>query len=317
MPASNPFSSLALDKPSRDVATLVDQGDFATAAWELGKLNMLQSLALCDKLNAQQRAELFKKCGADSRFQRQRFALGVVADREMPARPTEGFTQVSQRDGDLHVARMYILWKLMQRKDPDWKKKRPFYPEFSGIKDRRERLCQIALAHKDLGPDDQMQATFFSLNGLFGWDAVSTRVHTTCGLFVRASLIAAGYRGGISEKPSGSGISEYVAWTHNKLSYVHYPDAKHPYPKRGDIFHINQPKTNRDHVGIILNLVCVDADDDAWTIETVEGGQQEFWTRHFASKSMIKSGPNRVFSGGDRPLQGWVDIDKYGSWVDF
>ena len=104
---------------------------------------------------------------------------------------------------------------------------------------------------------------------------------------------------------------------HNKPSHVHYPDAKHPYPKRGDIFHINQPKTNRDHVGIILNLVCVDADDDAWTIEAVEGGQQEFWTRHFASKSMIKSGQNRVFSGGDRPIQGLVDIDKYGSWVDF
>jgi hypothetical protein len=111
MASPNPFSSVFLDAPSQNVVTLVNQGDFAKAALELGKLNMLQSLALCDRITSTQRMALFMECGADSRYERQRFALDVVTNRELPIKPVDGFREVSQRDGDLHVARMYILWK--------------------------------------------------------------------------------------------------------------------------------------------------------------------------------------------------------------
>lgn len=203
-----------------------------------------------------------------------------------------------------------------------------FYPEYLSL-DRRQRICQIALDHSQLGPNDPRQAVLFSLGGFFNYNAVNRQpitVGTTCLLFARGVLHAAGCNG-ISTSTIRSDCSvksgEKDLPIEVQRAKIRDKSPMTFQPGVGSIFHIyggNYLGTEIDssHFGIIIS-------PNGSTWQTVEGGQGpdgEHTAR--VTRQLIETCPNsgKFYFSGDmaqaerkRVVCGWID-PTMAAWMD-
>jgi hypothetical protein len=319
-----PAPTVPLDGYSLEFIRLAQTGSVADALDKLRGASMQQALYACNALDASTQDRLLKGCSDAAIDDRQRFALRVVTTLQMPK---DRFAGISKASGDFHVARMFILDQLDRQQKTGSLSDNPFYPEYSGS--RRDKMCAIARDHAGLDQGNQMQTTFFSLNGLFGWDKAkdATAIHTTCGLFIRACVIAAGYRGHKATSFKCGGIGEYIGWTSAPGAHISYADRGGRVPRPGDIFHIGGPhkvsytdkdtgevktKTEyNDHVGVILSHT---ESDGVWVWETVEGGQGTGCRTEYFPARQVK-GDDHARMMGYRALEGWLDLDVMNPWL--
>jgi hypothetical protein len=277
-------------------------------------LNMQQTLYACGELPSDIRKRVLSASttGLDDRL---RFALTVAENLEIPA---DTFAGVSHSSPDDYLeARMFILVQL-DKHPPKKRTIRTFYPEYKGS--ARDRLIAAAQAHANLGPHDLKQVVFFSLGGLYSWNAaeISTATKTTCGLFIRACLVAAGYRGRRDHWPvQCSGIFDYIdifSLGHQAVKAVKRGEAVSF--SAGDIFHI-QFQGNDDHVGLMTKPVY-DLDEDKYTsMDSVEGGQDPggVHTKGFTGKLIYYKDGYCYFGQpvpNDKPLRNIIKVEGYG-----
>jgi hypothetical protein len=334
--------AFTLTEPAKNFVRSVESRRWDQAVQQLGGLPMQQALAACDALKPPDRQELSRQCANKPINGRQTFALQAVSTLFMPQ---ESFSGVI--DPDYHEARVFILHKLDERSDlahkPD-RLKQCFYPEYSCL-DVRYAVRDLAWDHRELGPHQDKQVALFSTGGFYNWGLANaitapTGKTTTCGLFVRGCLVAAGYRGITDWWIRDLTIGQMIGWVlvdkrTKTRAYVKYAERGDQEPSPGDIFHISgtpfQGKDkdgkvvywDSDHVGIILDHE--EQPDGSWVWDTVEGGQSPggSWTRLFCDDSSRKLAVAPPGAGGEerrwfgekpddhqRTLRGWIDLDK-------
>jgi hypothetical protein len=337
---------------------LAKAGKYQDAVVKLrNDVDMEQSLWACDSLAADVLGNLQKACspGLDDRL---RFVIDTVRDLVMPQKVVMSYRM------DYDEARVFILKKLAhpgkgqtpKTTYPTAALQNVFYPEYVCVNDIRNRVRLLAVNHTydppsrnsnyaapsasppgvDIKAIEDKQRCFFSLGGCFTWDTTVTNppgAGTTCGMFVRACLFAAGCRHDPKWYTNKDSITAYLGVKGVLLNdpvFVKYDPAKQP--KVGDIFYIHKgnfpppptkaPKDPKDppppppppvddsHVGIIVSI-----DGNKWG--TVEGGQSHDKTRQKV-RTLVINGKTATFEDDtyNRPIQGWVDIEKYtwGTW---
>jgi hypothetical protein len=297
-----------LEKDTRDCVNTANQGDYSNffPGVRQAALNMQQTLYGCAEIASVHRKELLKRAtiGLDDRL---RFALNVAENLEIPAGTFGG---VSRSDPDDYLeARMSLLIQLDKGGGP--RSVHTFYPEIlAETASVRERMAKIAIYHAGLKEGFQKQVVFFSLCGWFSWDQAerTTTYHTTCALFARACMVAAGFRrksGDWGNNASGKGVFQLVNIGSDAVPpYVQYGRRNARMPQQGDIFHVNMPGTYRDHMGVITSssgmAASADDDDDSWSCWSVQGGSANGTTttstavRFMLSSSLARAAASRV-----------------------
>jgi hypothetical protein len=219
---------------------------------------------------------------------------------------------------DLGAIRKYILQQMVSKKSSlpnltkDWCWNSWFYPEYFGVDRLRERFIKCANDHANLKQTDEKQIIFFSLNGYFDWNqaASSAKTHTTCALFVRACRAALlvlesknKSKNWATNTPDGT---DACIIGPGNVASIKWEQRGGRVPQPGDIFHINKPGTNRDHVGIIVRHT--EATNGDWQWRTVEGGQGAGCETYAFDRTLpLKSGKRMM---GDRQLIKWIDFGK-------
>ena len=121
-------------------------------------------------------------------------AIIVGGDLRMPDFQAFGSVEMPKRDR-LTIydhARTFVLKHV--KKGRTSRLPGNFYPELTGTT-LRSKVVELAQAHVGCQPGGQKQSNLFSCCGLFGYYAAMTGTKpkgTTCGLFARAILVAAG-----------------------------------------------------------------------------------------------------------------------------
>lgn len=302
-----PPPNVTLDDYSRQFLQLVSTSDYVRAVDKLQGASTQQALYACDTLSATILQRLLDKCPLGT-ADRARFALRVVSDLLIPQETYEGIT-TDVTGGDYNEARMFILVKLdrgAKRSGNPWAQ--AFYPEYRGT--RRERVSKIAEAHQGLHKGWQAQVTLFSLGSHFTWRAAeeTTGYYTTCGVFGRACLVAAGCLATTNRTRKCPGALNYVGIPSTPHpAYVPYSQRATRTPRSGDLFYIDNLAGTKAHVGVILTHA---EGAGKWTWTTVEGGQDEGFTTKFYTRELRDAGRARIFPDG-RQLIAWIDIDMF------
>jgi hypothetical protein len=299
------------------IQTAMDGGTDRAALDLLRGASMEQAIWSCGSLPSDVRSRLLAEC-TDGIDDRQSFALSVALNLTIPTGTYHGVTSdiSGSQMSDYDIARIYIV---AVRDKPaggiDAPSPGSFYPEYvcSGP---RATLSQVALGHGDLDRSMPRQVALCSFGGFLGWTkaaALSNRF-STCGVFVQIALVAAGYKGFSTKElnPQQGAIYTYVGLGEKGESHPAFVKLqKGREPKPGDIFLLGSPPT---HTGIVISHL---AQPDAWLWETVEGGQKEgyrtiaFLGRQNKTLKLDKGGTPWM---GDRPIYGWIDLDKYKPW---
>lgn len=211
-------------------------------------------------------------------------ALIVAIELRMPSFDAFGapIMHNGKRQTDYDRARTFIL------KNRPGGKPVPgmFYPEFRHMSPI-ERVLRIAEAHVDCTPKSVKQRNLFSLCGRYTYNQTLMQTHpggTTCGMFMRAVLVAAGDTrfedeeklqmfakqtsmnfamglGPMTGPPKGLG------WRHAGQLYTD------TIPQRGDLYYVRiKTMSNSDsgHVGFVTQAT---RSGDRLILETIDGGQ--------------------------------------------
>lgn len=185
------------------------------------------------------------------------------------------------------------------------------FPDLRAGETIRQRVARIAVAAAPLTQAHDLKQLGYFLSAR--QEAVESRMAymaTSCGTFARAVLLWSGCRSEllIGSYPVGSAVTRLCQlaglWTDRK-GWVACTGPKGPQPEQGDIFRIQTPGQNDDHVGVITDVL------GDWQFCTSEGGQGSSgcdvgsFVRQFAAR-----GP--AMYCGSRPLQGWIVCDRVG-----
>jgi hypothetical protein len=314
-----------LDKYSQEFVANAKSGDYA-AALKVARnfTGTEQATTAMEALSPDQLDSLISACqlGLDAQA---KFVALIVRDVAMPELKD---CPMLVNYVDFTEARKYILKKLDNPKTPKKLKvpypqrayERSFYPEYNTISDRRDRTVALARLDASLKPEADEHRNLFSMGGCFTWNGTGSWVNpsgTTCGIFVRSALFAAGCRADKAKK--------YHKMAYSLVNYMGIGDAGHGHkafvkykeglkPKPGDVFHIgggtfksgeHQGAAN-DHVGMVVEVI----DDKNW--KTVEGGQD--YNHTYAKQRKVINRDGQFGFEDDsmkRTLFGWVDIDKF------
>jgi hypothetical protein len=300
---------VTLEQTTQNCIDLANNGDYDGffAKIRTAALNTRQTLWGCGQITSDNRTELLKRVtSSDDRVQ---FALKVAENLEIPAGSFDG---IGRSDPDDYLeARMFLLLQI-DRQNPSPRTVRNFYPEFTGT--LRERMANIAIYNSDLHQRDQQQIVFFSLGGRFSWGNAegTTTYHTTCGIFARACMVAAGYRKRTDwDWVSGKGIFQLVDVSgDNDPAYVLMRKRSGQLPRKGDIFHIETEGLNDDHMGVLTNNMSIGA-DGAWTCTSVQGGSNNGTDTTANHSTSFRVDTRGTVWFDNRPLRGWIDIEKH------
>lgn len=295
---------------------LANSGQFPDAILKLrNEISMQQAIYACDELPRQTIDGLIANCkpGLD---ERNSLVLELVRDLALPQRQIMGGMGL-----DMDEARRYLLEKLGDRPAaaqayPAAAYRNCFYPEYMTLS-KRERVVSIAESHVDLGPDIPRQVNLFSLGGCFTWNLAKAETNpsgTTCGKAVRSFWFAAGCRPMTDWHAKKSTMHNYIGIGGLGAGHPAFvPFSTNRWPRAGDAFWIHKgtmkyqgQDVDDSHVGLIVKVIS----PTVW--ETIEGGQDTGgkWTRK-KTRTIVPKGTKAVFQGGDRWIQGWVDIDKF------
>ena len=320
---------------SASLKTSVKDGKYAEALRALDSMTIYVGVAACFEMQKRDPRGFEKLAGhakASGNHSWGAFYAMFVANGHMPRNTTNmtpDFRDTARKillKEDFQHAYGKGLFSNQVSKRRATASTQPFYPEYMHL-GRRQRVCQIARDHADIGPLKLRQALLFSLGGLYKWtwaEAGTNPINngTTCFLFVRSVLQAAGCNV-IGGKTSGvvcscpNGFAELPG---SKFNYG-WTDAPKPpvlpTAKPGDVFLIDKGKmkshksddlVSSSHVGVIVAV-----NGTRW--EVVEGGDPSHVTKN-RFKNLIVEDDRWVFeedtktSAGRRPISGWLSIDN-------
>ncbi len=239
--------------------------------------------------------------------------LLVVTVPQMPTWPAFGPLVLSQgaATNDYDVARAFIVQKKTQSTETPVPG--PFYPEVM-YERPIERLLALGNAHIRCPPDSSKQISLFSLRGRLTASAAqsATQPHgTTCALFLRALLVAAG-DGRFVESPKklmirtphlghmayGIGADYESGATSGKgVKVVGRADGSPTAIKRGDLYYISAAEGDwqeSGHVGLVEN---VEALGNRVKLHTIDGGQQNPGAEQLGGKGWWTTKNDRSFEG--------------------
>lgn len=218
-----------------------------------------------------------------------------VAEFRMPSLPVLGEMILTNGDtlSDYDRARTFIL---QNRESGQFIPN--FYPEVANLP-ARARVISLAQAHINCTPKGQRQTNLFSVCGYNKWqyaNDTTTPYGTTCALFMRAILKAAGdsrltatedmlpreqtdmYKAmGINLDIATAGVAPFCSALRLK--------GKLPTPQRGDLYHTIIPtvawgrkpkKQDSGHVGFITSASRTG--DNIFELQTIDGGINKFFT---------------------------------------
>ena len=187
----------------------------------------------------------------------------------------------------------------------------PWLPDLQPGEPVRQRVARIAMAHAPLTQAHDLGKLGHFLSA--GQETDEKRLAymaTSCGTFARAVLLWAGCEDPLLHEPYvvGSAITRLCQlaglWTHRR-AWCACAGIDGPHPQLGDIFRVQTPGQNDDHVGVITEVLC------PWQFRTAEGGQGAsgcdvgVYVRQFVERG-------KLMYCGSRPLQGWIVCDRVG-----
>ena len=215
-------------------------------------------------------------------------ALIVANELRMPSFDAFGAPVMhkGERLTDYDRARTFIL---KQRGDAKRGRKSVagmFYPEFKNASPI-DRVLRLAEAHVGCSPKSDKQRNLFSLCGRYTYNQTLFQTQpggTTCGMFMRAVLVAAGdsrfedekklqmfatrtsmnFAMGLQPK---TGPPNGVGWKHADRLY------SATIPRRGDLYYLRIKEMDREdsgHVGFVKHAQRL---GDRLTLDTIDGGQ--------------------------------------------
>lgn len=274
----------------QEIASLLAAGRFEELRSKLNQRSVPITAALdgahkgLQGLDGQRRTEFERYTWARDRLAG---VLIVAGELRMPSFAAFGPTRMPQGDvlTDYDRAR---TWILRQQKDSKGHREAvigSFYPEFVNLPPAR-RVLEIAEAHVGCSPKGDKQRNLFSLGGRYTHDDVLKQTMpggTTCALFMRAVLVAAGdSRFGMDPKKLGldafqahmqycmgldsPGYTQSPGFTWSKdVSSV---------PQRGDLYFIQTQGDSDEsgHVGFVQKSL---RQGDRLTLHTIDGGQKQ------------------------------------------
>ena len=187
----------------------------------------------------------------------------------------------------------------------------PEIPDIRQGEPVRQRVARIAMAHAPLTQAHDLGKLGHFLSA--GQETDEKRLAymaTSCGTFARAVLLWAGCEDPLLHEPYvvGSAITRLCQlaglWTHRR-AWCACAGIDGPHPQLGDIFRVQTPGQNDDHVGVICEVL------GPWQVRTAEGGQGTsgcdvgVYVRQFVERG-------KLMYCGSRPLQGWIVCDRVG-----
>ncbi len=215
-----------------------------------------------------------------------------------------------------------------------------FYPEVARLPPR-ERIIALATAHIGCTPAGQRQTNLFALCGYNDWNyarSTTTPSGTTCGLFMRAILKAAGDTRLTAEmlpriqtdmhKAMGLAAGVVSAGTPPFCSGIK-PQVELPTPKRGDLYHTQIPsvalkgqKQDAGHVGFVVSVSRTS--QGVLEIDTIDGGVIGASGKGFHTVAeklkLVRNGQGYWETQNKLPVKdekrilvGFVDIDQTAS----
>lgn len=265
-----------------------------------------------------------------------RFCFTVVQDGYIPAAPDAIPEQGYDKARELILRVMSLKPSFAREHWPNRKEHArtyPFYPEmhhrYSNFEDR-----VIAIARKHTmpplaNPDDARNVALFSLGGFFDWNEAtrSAKTKTTCVLFLRAVLHAAGWntiRRGTTTFVS-RGMYELLTQAEIDVGlFVRGSQLdSNSSPRPGDLFVLRgAPGPAENHLGMVLEPVAPGSRN--WLV--AEGGQEPegIWSRT-QTKTLHRIEPEQNRSadktcswafkedrtGAGRTIQGWYQLDRF------
>ena len=270
--------------------------------------------------------------------------LTVAVMLDMPQYPAFGVAQLTEGDAmsDYDQARAFIVKQLPEQDAYGPPVQGFFYPEVMNLAPA-ERILALARSHIRCSPTGDRQVNLFSLNARIDYKTALKTTQpggTTCALFLRAILVAAGDKRMTDEKlgkkptnpphmirSMGLNYDNYKVSGKGWISTTKKDLASKPVsvsPQPGDLFFISLTPfgkvTDSGHVGIIEEAPLVTAEEMRWT--TIDGGQKDghshgWWT--IRNKRTFKKNSNAEYpwrldnweftiNGKQRDLIGWVSI---------
>ncbi len=187
----------------------------------------------------------------------------------------------------------------------------PEIPDLRQGEPVRQRVARIAMAHAPLTQaHDLWKLGHFLSSGQETDEKRLAYMATSCGTFARAVLLWAGCEDPLLHEPYavGSAITRLCQlaglWTHRR-AWCACAGIDGPHPQLGDIYRVQTPGQNDDHVGVICEVL------GPWQFRTAEGGQGAsgcdvgVYIRQFVERG-------KFMYCGSRPLQGWIVCDRVG-----
>ncbi len=273
--------------------------------------------------------------------------LTVAVKLEMPQFPAFGAASLTQGDAmsDYDEARAFIVRQLPEKETYGAPVLGFFYPEVMSLAPA-ERVLALARSHIECSPTGDRQISLFSLNGRVDRKTALQTTQpsgTTCALFLRAILIAAGDKRMGDDKLGSKPTNPPNMYNSMGLNYGNYTasgtgwtsmtrkdmatQALSRFPQPGDLFFISLTPfgkvTDSGHVGIIEQPKRIGFGLTEMKWNTIDGGQKAghnngWWT--IRNERTFKKDPNNEYpwrlegsqftiqGGKQRRLIGWVSI---------
>ena len=272
--------------------------------------------------------------------------LAVAIKLEMPQFNAFGAAELTQGDtmSDYDHARAFIVRQLPEKDAYGPPAAGLFYPEVLGMAPA-DRVLSLARSHIMCTPTGDRQVNLFSLNARCDYKTARQSTQpggTTCALFLRAILVAAGDKRMTDDKLGAKPTAPPHMIRSMGLNYDNYMisgkgwvsttkkdlagKSLSLFPKAGDLFFISLTPfgkvTDSGHVGIIeeAHRIAFGLREMRWI--TIDGGQKAghpkgWWTirndrtfkkRPEADYPWRLDGWQYTINGKQRDLIGWVAI---------
>jgi hypothetical protein len=181
--------------------------------------------------------------------------------------------------------------------------------------DKAQVLIKIATSYIDVGTGHDQERYLEILSSSNDWGDDMQRYFkagpSTCGLFARGVLRMAGVKSDLltNKYVIGQAVADIVAIAHYYDAWVLATKNPDKFPTAGDIWIINNPGANNEHVGLCVSD-SLSYYNMGYIVNTVEGGQvpNSSYIRKF-TRRFLKSN-NNTYMLGTRVLWGWVDHTK-------
>lgn len=181
--------------------------------------------------------------------------------------------------------------------------------------DKAQRLIKIATSYIDAGTGHDQERYLEILSGSNDWGDDMQRYFkagpSTCGLFTRGVLRMAGVKSDLltNKYVIGQAVADLVSIAYQYGAWILAAKNTDKFPTAGDIWIINNPGANNEHVGLCVSD-SLNYYNMGFVVDTIEGGQapDSSYIRKFTRRFF--KGNNNTYTLGTRTLWGWVDHTK-------